>query len=127
MSNQPNRPLSPHLQVYKLPMLAKLSISHRITGAALAVGALLMPLIFLSIAMGGEFYELVIQHASAWYGQVFLVLVSLAIIYHTLNGIRHLFWDVGRGFELQNADRSGILVLILTILVTASIWLVAYL
>lgn len=126
MSND-NRPLSPHLQVYKLPMLAKLSISHRITGVLLSIGLFLFPIVLLSIAMGGEYYSCIIEHVNTWYGQTFLVLVTLIIVYHTLNGVRHLFWDAGYGFTLKAADYSGIAVLILTVLTTASIWLVAYL
>lgn len=127
MNKKSNRPLSPHLQIYKLPMLAKLSISHRATGAALSIGAFALPIVLLSIATGGDLYNLVIEHITAWYGQVLLILVSVAIVYHLLNGIRHMLWDVGYGFELKSADRSGILVLVLTVIVTASIWLLAYL
>lgn len=118
-----NRPLSPHLQIYRLPLLAWLSITHRITGFGIALAAVLIPLVLAALAAGPQAYECVYAHLSAWYGQLALLLISLSLIYHTLNGIRHLVWDTGRNLALPNAERSGYAVIVLTLLLTAALWL----
>ena len=124
MSND-NRPLSPHLQVYRLPMLAWLSILHRATGVALSVAILLLPVVLLTAVSGGEAYDCLQQHLSAWYGQVVLFLITLSLNYHLCNGIRHLFWDAGHGFELKSADRSGAISVVAALLLTAAAWALA--
>lgn len=118
-----NRPLSPHLQIYRLPLLALLSITHRITGFGVALAALLLPVMLIALASGPEAYECVHLHLSAWYGKVTLVLSSASLIFHTLNGIRHLVWDMGRNLALPNAERSGYAVILLTVVFTAALWL----
>lgn len=118
-----NRPLSPHLQIYRLPLLAWLSITHRITGFGIALAAVLIPVVLAALAAGPQAYECIYAHLSAWYGQLTLLLISLSLIYHTLNGIRHLIWDTGRNLALPNAERSGYAVIVLTLLLTAALWL----
>jgi succinate dehydrogenase / fumarate reductase, cytochrome b subunit len=118
-----NRPLSPHLQIYRLPLLALLSITHRITGLGVALAAVLIPVILIALATGSEAYECIHAHLSAWYGQIALLLISASLIFHTLNGIRHLIWDTGRNLALPNAERSGYVVILLTITLTAALWL----
>ncbi len=126
MSND-NRPLSPHLQVYRLPMLAWLSILHRGTGVALSFGAVLLPAVLLAIVSGGGVYDCTLEVLSAWYGQIVLAGFTFALNYHLCNGIRHLFWDAGYGFNTETADKSGIATLIIAVLLTAGVWAVAYL
>ncbi len=124
MSND-NRPLSPHLQVYRLPMLAWLSILHRGTGVALSFGALLLPAALVAIAAGGDSYECIMQMLSAWYGKIILIGFTFALNYHLCNGIRHLFWDAGYGFDIDKADKTGIASIVVSILLTAGVWAVA--
>lgn len=117
-----NRPLSPHLQVYRLPLLAMLSITHRVTGVFLSAAAVLLPVYLAIVAFWPEYYECLQGLLAAWYGQVFLFGLSASLIYHLLNGIRHLFWDVGLNLEVASAERSGYWVIILTLVLTAAIW-----
>ncbi|MGM0562732.1 MAG: succinate dehydrogenase, cytochrome b556 subunit [Pseudomonadota bacterium] len=124
MSND-NRPLSPHLQVYRLPMLAWLSILHRATGVALSVAIVLLPVVLLTAVSGGDYYECLQTHLGAWYGQLVLVLITLSLNYHLCNGVRHLVWDAGRGFELKTADRSGVICVVAALLLTAGVWALA--
>lgn len=124
MSND-TRPLSPHLQVYRLPMLAWLSILHRATGVVLSLAALLLPAILVAVATGGETWECVKACAAAWYGQVALFAVSLALNYHLCNGVRHLFWDAGYGFKPETADKSGVFMVLAALALTAGVWAVA--
>lgn len=121
-----SRPLSPHLQVYRLPMLAILSITHRITGVALSIGAIILPITLVSVAYGGDFYDFMVNHLSAWYGQVILFGFTFALNYQICNGIRHLFWDVGYGFDPKTADKTGIISVTITILLTLAVWAIAF-
>lgn len=119
------RPLSPHLQVYKLPLTAKLSISHRITGTALALGTILVTAFLIAAAMGEEQYNTVMNIATTIPGQIILFLWSAALYYHMCNGIRHLFWDAGKNFNKASAMRSNYYVLAGAVALTALTWLVA--
>ncbi|HEY3487916.1 MAG TPA: succinate dehydrogenase, cytochrome b556 subunit [Gammaproteobacteria bacterium] len=121
-----NRPLSPHLQIYRLPLLPLLSITHRITGFGLSLAAVLIPVVLISLIMGPEAYARLYAHLAAWYGQTVLLLISVSLIFHTLNGIRHLVWDLGRNLAVSNAERSGYAVIIFTLLLTAGLWLWIY-
>lgn len=123
MATSNHRPLSPHLQIYRLPLLALLSITHRITGFGLALAAFLIPVVLASLAWGPGAYECVNAHLSAWYGELALLLISASLIFHTLNGVRHLVWDTGRNLAVPNAERSGYAVILLTIALTAALWL----
>jgi succinate dehydrogenase / fumarate reductase cytochrome b subunit len=118
-----NRPLSPHLQIYRLPLVAWLSITHRATGFGIALAAVLIPAVLMALVAGPEAYSCLQAHLSAWYGEVILLLISLSLIFHSLNGIRHLVWDTGRNLALPNAQRSGYAVILLTYILTAALWL----
>ena len=96
-----NRPISPHLQVYKPQITSILSILHRATGFALAVGTLLFVWWLISAAAGPQTYAVVEAFLSSWIGTLLLIGWSFAVFYHLCNGIRHLFWDAGRGFEIE--------------------------
>lgn len=116
------RPLSPHLQVYKPQMTSVMSILHRMTGAALGVGTLLVIWWLVAAAVGEEAYNTVRAFTESWVGTVLLFGWSVALFYHLCNGIRHLIWDTGYLFELKNAFRAGWFVLFMTVVLTALVW-----
>jgi len=119
------RPLSPHLQVYKLPLTALMSISHRATGAALAVGTILVTAFLLAAATGKAEYDFVMGLATSPIGTVILGLWSFALYFHMCNGIRHMFWDIGKNFDKAGANRSNYYVIFSAIALTAVTWLFA--
>lgn len=118
------RPLSPFL-IYRLPLTALLSISHRITGCGLAVGLIGLTWWLVAAAAGAEAYAQFSAIASSWFGMLVLFGFSFALYFHLCNGIRHLFWDAGKGFEIAVAQRSDKLVLGGAIVLTALTWLMA--
>jgi succinate dehydrogenase / fumarate reductase cytochrome b subunit len=122
-----NRPLSPHLQVYRLPLLANLSILHRITGVALAVGTLLLTYWLVAAASGPEAFATAQAVIGSILGRLLLFGWSVALFYHLCNGIRHLFWDAGYGFEIETAQRSGLIVVGAAVLLTLICWVAGYL
>lgn len=122
-----NHPVSPHLQIYKMPLTGLLSITHRMTGAVVSLGALLMVLVLVSVAGGPESYAQMQQHLSAWYGQIFLLGFTFALYFHFCNGIRHLIWDVGWGFELETVRKSALITITAAVVLTLVTWLVAIL
>ena len=105
--NRGNRPLSPHLQVYRLPLTAKLSILHRITGAGMTVGALLIVWRFVAGAVSPEASATADAWITSWVGNLVLLGSLWALMYHACNGIRHLIWDSGRGFDLEFAEKAN--------------------
>ena len=121
-----NRPLSPHLQVYRPQLTSMLSILHRITGVALAVGTLLLVYWLAAAAGGPESYAAAQGFIGSFFGQLLLFGWTIALFYHLANGIRHLFWDAGYGFELPTVQRSGQAVLAATAVLTAVSWIAAY-
>ena len=106
-----DRPLSPHLGIYKWPLAMAISILHRITGVALAIGAALMVCIIIAIASDPECYEWMRGYLTSKIGKAFLFLWTFALFLHLFNGIRHLFWDAGYGFEKHTTTKSGVWVL----------------
>jgi len=121
-----NRPLSPHLQVYRPQLTSVLSITHRLTGVALAVGTLLLIYWLTAAAAGAEAFETAQSFIGSWFGRLLLFGWSLALFYHLCNGIRHLFWDIGAGLDLPTAYRSGYAVLIATVVLTLASWIAGY-
>ena len=97
-----NRPISPHLQIYKPQLTSVLSITHRATGVFLALGTLLLVYWIVAIATGPDAYAGVRQFFGSVIGRLLLLAWSYALFYHLCNGIRHLFWDVGLGFEMKS-------------------------
>jgi succinate dehydrogenase / fumarate reductase cytochrome b subunit len=112
--NKFNRPLSPHLSIYKPQISSVLSIMHRLTGLGLYLGLLLLSwYIIASIYISIAAEEIVIYPIlDNYFGRFLLVCWSFALFYHLLNGIRHLFWDMGKGFELKTVTITGICVII---------------
>lgn len=123
MSGSVDRPLSPHLQVYRPQLTSVLSITHRATGVFLSIGSVLLAVWLISAAVGDEAFECVNGVAGAWYGQLLLLGWSYALFYHLCNGIRHLFWDAGLGLEIKTSYASGYAVLAVSVLLTAAVWI----
>jgi succinate dehydrogenase / fumarate reductase, cytochrome b subunit len=122
-----NRPLSPHLQVYRPQITSTLSILHRLTGIALAVGTLLLTWWLVAAAAGPEAFATAQGLIGSLFGQLLLFGWSFAFFYHLCNGIRHLTWDAGYGFEIETATRSGWLVVIASVVLTLVAWVAGYL
>ena len=120
------RPLSPHLQVYKPQLTSVLSILHRMTGVALAVGTLLLVWWLIAAASGADAFNMVQAVIGTWIGRLLLFGWSFALFYHLCNGIRHLFWDMGRGYELPTVAASGWAVVIISIALTGISWVWGY-
>ena len=119
------RPLSPHLQHYKMPLTAYLSIAHRATGIVNSAAIVLLVLLIASAAGTPESYEFMSGIANSWFGKLLLFGFTLTLYYHMANGIRHLFWDVGRGFELDTAMKSGKACLAAAGVLSVITWMVA--
>lgn len=120
------RPLSPHLQIYRWQWTMVMSILHRMTGVALAVGTLLLVYWVFAAATGPLAFERAQSLISHWVGRLLLFGWSFALFYHLCNGIRHLAWDAGKGFELRAAYLSALLVVVVSIALTALAWLAGY-
>ncbi|MFN8948655.1 MAG: succinate dehydrogenase, cytochrome b556 subunit [Alphaproteobacteria bacterium] len=120
------RPLAPHLQIYRWPITMGTSILHRITGVGLTGGTLLLAWWLYAASDGPESYAVFESVAGHWFGQLVLFGFTLALVYHAFNGVRHLFWDAGMGFDLKSANRSGLIVYGATLLTTLVIWIAAY-
>jgi succinate dehydrogenase / fumarate reductase cytochrome b subunit len=121
-----NRPLSPHLQVYRPQLTSVLSILHRLTGIALALGTLLLVWWLIAAATGPTAFDNVQSFIGSIFGRVLLFGWSFALFYHLCNGIRHLVWDSGRGFEISSAYASGWLVVIASAVLTVISWIAGY-
>ena len=121
---QGERPLSPHLQVYKPQLTMVLSITHRFTGVGLAVGTLFLTWWLIAAAMGPEAYAFTQWIWGTWLGYLVLFGFSVSLFYHLCNGIRHLFWDVGLGYEIETVYRSGWSVLAATAVLTFAAWVI---
>jgi succinate dehydrogenase / fumarate reductase cytochrome b subunit len=125
-ANTGGRPLSPHLQVYRPQLTSVLSILHRITGVALAVGTLLLVWWLIAAASGGDAFSTVQGVIGHWIGRALLFGWSFALFYHLANGIRHLFWDSGRGFDLPTVHASGKAVVCVAVVLTVAAWVWGY-
>jgi len=119
--NRGNRPLSPHLQVYRLPLTARLSILHRITGMGMIPGAVLLVWWFVAGVYSPGYFAVADGLMTSWVGLVVLVGSLWALAYHFCNGLRHLVWDMGRNFDLAGARRSNLLVLAGSVVLTAAV------
>jgi succinate dehydrogenase / fumarate reductase cytochrome b subunit len=124
-ANRPvHRPLSPHLQVYRLPFLANLSILHRATGVALSVGALYLATWVIYAAASPKAYALFQSFNMSIVGRIVLGGWLFCAFFHLCNGIRHLFWDAGFGFAIKDAERSGWIVVAVSLIATVASWIV---
>ena len=100
--NKENRPTSPHLTIYKPQITSLLSISHRITGIIQSFGLFLIFILILLIISEKETYKFIELFTQSLIGKILFILYTFSLLYHTLNGIRHLIWDLGFGFDLKN-------------------------
>jgi succinate dehydrogenase / fumarate reductase cytochrome b subunit len=121
-----NRPLSPHLQIYRPQISSVLSILHRITGVALAVGSLLLVYWIIAAAVGPEAFATAQSLIGSFIGRILLLGWTFALFFHLANGIRHLFWDMGRGFELKTMSATGWTVVVVALLLTVIAWALGY-
>ena len=122
----PERPLSPHLQVYRWQLTSVLSILHRASGIALSVGTLLLVYWLIAAAAGPESFATAQGFIGSILGRILLLGWSWALFYHLCNGIRHLFWDAGRGFELKTVYASGWTVVGASAVLTLIAWIAGY-
>jgi len=120
------RPLSPHLQIYRPQLTSVLSITHRASGIALVLGTLVLVYWLLAAASGAEAYSSAQQLLGSWLGRILMLGFSFALFFHLCNGIRHLFWDAGLGFELKTAYASGKAVVAVSVIMTVLAWSLAY-
>jgi succinate dehydrogenase / fumarate reductase cytochrome b subunit len=110
------RPLSPHITVYRWAYTMTLSILHRVTGVALAVSLLGLVLWLVSASLGADAYAALLPLLTSLPGKLLAALAVAALIYHFCNGLRHLAWDLGWGFERADARRSAVLVVAVTLI-----------
>ncbi len=120
------RPLSPHLQIYGWKITMAASITHRITGVGLAIGSLLLTCWLLALADGPESYLAVQGFLGSWIGRLMLLGFTWSLMYHLCNGIRHMFWDIGYGFEVATANRTAWAAFTGSIILTGIAWFLAY-
>ena len=120
-----NRPLSPHLQIYKPQLTSVLSITHRGTGVFLCLGAVLFSTWLLAAAAGPGAYAVINAHISAWYGQVADTVAQVVIERKQKGEQAHLAWDMGLGFEIRTTYISGYVVVGATLVLTAATWCLA--
>lgn len=112
------RPISPHLQVYKPQLTSVLSITHRLTGVGLSMGTLVLCGWIFALSSGAETYGFFMTQIKSWYGQTFMVGLLFSFYYHLCNGLRHLYWDFGKGYSLKTVYKSGWMVVIASIFMT---------
>jgi succinate dehydrogenase / fumarate reductase cytochrome b subunit len=117
------RPLSPNLQIYRPQLTSVLSITHRLTGVVLGVGAVLLVIWFMAAAAGPRSYAALNELLGSPLGLAMLFAWTFSLFFHLCNGIRHLMWDAGFGFELHTIYVSGWAVLVASLLLTAAAWL----
>jgi succinate dehydrogenase / fumarate reductase cytochrome b subunit len=120
------RPLSPHLQIYRPMLSMMMSIVHRITGTALYFGTLILAWWLLAAAAGQNAYGVFEGFATSWIGRLILFGYTWALIHHMLGGIRHLIWDTGRGFSQQERDGLALATGVGSVILTILLWIVGF-
>lgn len=125
----PNRPLSPFMlgPYYRFQISSVLSFVHRLTGLALSIGTIFIAVWLLSALTGPASYGGFMWFAHSIFGQLLLLGWSWSLLYHLCNGIRHLVWDVGYAFEERSVNIGGWIVIVVSLLLTAAVWALAYL
>ncbi len=126
MALKDSRPLSPHLQIYKLPLTAMMSVLHRGTGVVISIGTLFLVWILAKAAMGPEAFEGTQNLVGSWFGYLVLFGFTFSLYAHFCNGIRHLLWDMGYGFDVSKANAGAIASLGAAIALTVLTWIVAF-
>ena len=123
--NDSKNPLSPHIQIYRWHISSLLSITHRISGIINLVALIFIFFWLLVLSFGANNYEIFLLIINSFFGKFILIGFTWSMIFHLLSGIRHLAWDLGYGFEIKNANISGIAVIILSLVLTIIFWLLA--
>jgi succinate dehydrogenase / fumarate reductase cytochrome b subunit len=118
--------MSPHLQIYRMPITAILSVLHRGTGAVLFIGLLLMIWVLVAVATGADSWQTAHSFLSSWFGILVLFGFTFSLYYHFCNGIRHLLWDIGKGLSIAEVHKSAWVVIISTFVLTLMTWIIAY-
>jgi succinate dehydrogenase / fumarate reductase cytochrome b subunit len=121
-----DRPMSPHLSVWRWHVTMATSILHRATGMALYVGALVLAGWVAALAGGAESYGGYMRLLGSPLGLLVLFGLTVSFLYHLANGIRHLFWDTGKGFEPKTADMSGWAAIVFGVVAAVLIWIIAF-
>lgn len=119
-----DRPLSPHLQIYKPQLTSVMSITHRLTGIALAIGSIVLVWWLVAAAIGPRAFGTVQAFLGSEIGWLLLLGWSVSLFYHLANGIRHLLWDAGYGFDLPTVYASGWAVVTATAVLTVMAWFI---
>ena len=127
MTDKPeiNRPLSPHMTIYRPQVTSMFSILHRATGVGMAVSAFLIVWWFLAAASSPEYFAIADGFLTSWFGRLILILSVWGLWYHFCNGIRHLMWDMGYGFEIESVTRSAWTILALSVVLTVITLIIA--
>jgi succinate dehydrogenase / fumarate reductase, cytochrome b subunit len=120
------RPLSPHLQIYRPMLTTMMSILHRITGATLYFGVLLLIWWLVAAARSDQAFDMAQSFFGHWFGRLVLLGFSWALIHHFLGGLRHLLWDTGRGFDKKTVEWLARGNLVGGIVLTILLWFIAY-
>ena len=123
--NDFKNPLSPHLQIYRWHISSLLSITHRIAGVVNLISLILIFFWLVVLSFSENNYELFLLIINSFFGKFILIGFTWSMIFHVLSGIRHLFWDLGYGFEIKTANISGIIVIISSLVLTVIFWLLA--
>ena len=126
MDFETKRPLSPHLQVYRMILTMLMSILHRITGAALYFGTILLCVWLIAIASGPESFELVSGFFDSFFGRLILFGFTWALIHHMLGGLRHFVWDLGMGFSKEASNRMAMATIIGSVSITIILWFIGF-
>ncbi|MGO9233095.1 MAG: succinate dehydrogenase, cytochrome b556 subunit [Methylocella sp.] len=121
-----DRPVSPDLQIYRPQLTSVLSITHRLTGVALSVGSPLLVCWLIAAAGGPQAYSALHDFLASWLGLDLLLGWTFSLFFHLCNGIRHLLWDVGYGFDLQTIYVSGWAVVAISIGLTLTAWIISF-
>ncbi len=116
--NRGNRPLSPHLTIYRPQMTSMTSIFTRITGNAMLLAALMIVWWFLAAATSPEYFAVADGFVTSWFGDLVMTLSVWALWYHAFAGVRHLIWDAGYGLEVETAEKMGVVVIVLSFVAT---------
>ena len=109
------RPTSPHLQVYKPQLTSILSITHRFTGVALSAALVVLCYGVVALSLGHESYNAFLSHVGTWYGKALMIGWGFSFYYHLCNGLRHLYWDIGKGYGLKTVYKTGWMVVAIAI------------
>lgn len=116
------RPLSPHLQVYRLPLTALLSITHRATGVFLSIGMILLVILLMALAEGGSAFNAALEFLRSFIGRLFTWGWIFSLLFHSVHGLRHLVWDTGHSFDKAVLTRYAVFEIVATLALTGLVF-----